>query len=136
MTGETVPPKTESGRGGVWAALGPWPLLERAYDSMFADASVERLKHWAIVVSIAGFVGHLGLIALGRVFPQAPLLAAAGHSYLSAISTPFNFILFYEVLTLIATLAASTTRSIAGQFEVVSLIFIRDVFTTLRRPGR
>ena len=47
---------------------------------------------------------------------------------MSAIATPFTFILFYEVLTLIAALPASTTQSIANQFEVVSLIFIRDVF--------
>lgn len=32
------------------------------------------------------------------------------------------------MLTLIAALPASTTRSIANQFEIVSLIFIRDVF--------
>jgi hypothetical protein len=47
---------------------------------------------------------------------------------MSAIATPFSFILFYEVLTLIAALPASTTQSIANQFEVVSLISIRDVF--------
>ena len=35
---------------------------------------------------------------------------------------------FYEVITLIAAVAASTTRSIANQFEIVLLIFIRDVF--------
>jgi hypothetical protein len=45
-----------------------------------------------------------------------------------SVATPFSFILFYEVLTLIAALPASTTQSIANQFEVVSLIFIRDVF--------
>jgi hypothetical protein len=53
---------------------------------------------------------------------------AVGRNYLSAIATPFSFILFYEVLTLIPELPASTTQSIANQFEVVSLIFIRDVF--------
>jgi len=56
------------------------------------------------------------------------ILSAVGRNYLSAIATPFSFILFYEVLTLIAALPASTTQSIANQFEVVSLIFIRDVF--------
>jgi hypothetical protein len=56
------------------------------------------------------------------------LLRSIGQNYLTAISTPFSFILFYEVLTLIAALPASTTRSIANQFEIISLIFIRDVF--------
>ncbi len=136
MTDATNPPKTGRPTGRSWGVLGPWPLLEQAYDQLFSEASIDRLKYWAILVSIAGFGGHLGMIALGHLMPGQPLLAAAGHSYLSAISTPFNFILFYEVLTLIATLAASTTRSIAGQFEVVSLIFIRDVFHDIAAAGR
>jgi hypothetical protein len=69
------------------------------------------------------------LIFLARRLAHPPLLIAElGRNYLTAISTPFNFILFYEVLILIAALPASTTRSIVNQFEIVSLIFIRDVF--------
>ena len=66
---------------------------------------------------------------------SALIVAAVGRNYLTAISTPFNFILFYEVLTLIAALPASTTRSIASQFEIVSLIFIRDVFHDIARAS-
>ena len=39
-----------------------------------------------------------------------------GKNYLSAIYTPFSFILLYEVLMLIAALPHSTTESIAKQF--------------------
>src|SRR5260370_17210108 len=82
-----------------------------------------------IKVSIAGFVAHLALVFLSRWLSHPPLIiTVVGRNYLSAIATPFSFILFYEVLTLIAALPASTTRSIANQFEIVSLIFIRDVF--------
>jgi len=66
---------------------------------------------------------------------SAALIAEAGKNYLTAISTPFEFILFYEVLILIAALPASTTRSIAHQFEIVSLIFIRDVFRDIASTG-
>jgi hypothetical protein len=69
------------------------------------------------------------MVFLSRWLSHPPLIiSAVGRNYLSAIGTPFSFILFYEVLTLIAALPASTTQSIANQFEVVSLIFIRDVF--------
>lgn len=133
MAHETHPPRESK----VWAILGPWPWLETAYDWMYADANIEVLKLWAILLSIAGFGIHLAFIFFARTLPHPPvLIAAAGQNYLSAISTPFNFILFYEVLTLIATLAASTTRSIAGQFEVVSLIFIRDVFRDIAAAGK
>jgi hypothetical protein len=113
----------ESGPGYFWL------LLDAAYERAFAERYRTLLKRLVVPVSIAGFVVHLLLIFLARhLTAPPPLIAEVGRNYLAAISTPFNFILFYEVLTLIATLAASTTRAIASQFEIVSLIFIRDVF--------
>ncbi|MGO8709098.1 MAG: hypothetical protein ACLQMG_15595 [Terracidiphilus sp.] len=110
--------------------------LDAAHDAIFSDRNKAALKTLAIRLSIAGFAVHLLLIFLARTLANPPLLvAAAGHNYLTAISTPFNFILFYEVLTLIAALPASTTRSIASQFEIVSLIFIRDVFRDIARAS-
>jgi hypothetical protein len=106
-----------------------WLDLSRAHDRIFSEANKALLKRLAIKVSIAGFAIHLGLVFLSRGLPHPPpIIAAVGRNYISAIATPFSFILFYEVLTLIAALPASTTQSIANQFEVVSLIFIRDVF--------
>jgi hypothetical protein len=106
-----------------------WLELIRVHDQIFSEANKALLKRLAIKVSIAGFAVHLGLVFLSRGLPHPPLIiAAVGRNYMSAIATPFSFILFYEVLTLIAALPASTTQSIANQFEVVSLIFIRDVF--------
>jgi hypothetical protein len=106
-----------------------WLELIRAHDQIFSDTNKALLKKLAIKVSIAGFAVHLLLVFLSRGLTHPPLIiSAVGRNYLSAISTPFSFILFYEVLTLIAALPASTTQSIANQFEVVSLIFIRDVF--------
>jgi hypothetical protein len=106
-----------------------WLELIRAHDQIFSEANKAMLKRLAIKVSIAGFAVHLGLVFVSRSLPHPPLIiAAVGRNYMSAIATPFSFILFYEVLTLIAALPASTTQSIANQFEVVSLIFIRDVF--------
>jgi hypothetical protein len=106
-----------------------WAQLIHAHDRIFSEANKMALKRFVIRASIAGFAVHLILIFLSRSLAHPPILIAyVGTNYLSAISTPFNFILFYEVLTLIAALPASTTRSIANQFEIVSLIFIRDVF--------
>jgi hypothetical protein len=119
---------------GAFARLLEW--LDSAHDIIFSRRSKAQLKRLAIQLSIAGFVFHLLLIFLARTLAHPPLFVAqAGTNYLIAISTPFNFILFYEVFTLIAALPASTTRSIASQFEVVSLIFIRDVFRDIARAG-
>jgi len=116
--------------GGKQKALARlWVRLEDLHDHIFSDESKTALKYMAIRVSIAGFAIHLALIFLARSLAHPPvLLANVGQNYLAAISTPFNFILFYEVLTLIAAVPAATTRSIANQYEIVSLIFIREVF--------
>lgn len=104
-------------------------LLISAFDHLTSPESQARLEHLVVKISVAGFLIHLFLIFLARTIPHAPaLLAVLGHNYLAAIYTPFSFILFYEVLTLIAALPQSTTQSIAKQFEIVSLIFIRRFF--------
>jgi hypothetical protein len=99
------------------------------YDRLYSDRSQVRIEHWIMNVSIIGFLVHLALIFLARTLRQPPaLIADTGTNYLSAIYTPFSFILFYEVLMLIAALPQSTTQSIAKQYEIVSLIFIRRFF--------
>ncbi|MGA3011634.1 MAG: hypothetical protein ABSD72_15360 [Terracidiphilus sp.] len=121
--------QNESGRGNRRMLVSLWRRIDALYDMFFSDANKAMLRQLVIFLSIAGFAIHLVLIFLTRSLAHPPpLIAETGQNYLAAISTPFNFILFYEVLILIAALPASTTRSIANQFEIVSLIFIRDVF--------
>jgi len=99
------------------------------YDRLYSQQSQARLEHLIMNASVAGFLAHLALILLSRTLAHPPaLIAAAGKNYLSAIYTPFSVILFYEVLMLIAALPHSTTQSIAKQYEIVSLIFIRRFF--------
>lgn len=113
-----------------------WKRLIVTHDRLFTEDNKLALKHLVIQVSIVGFAIHLALIFLSRSLAHPPvLIAEIGTNYLTAISTPFSFILFYEVLTLIAALPASTTRSIANQFEIVSLIFIRNVFKDIASVG-
>src|SRR5579864_1674185 len=103
--------------------------LAAAFDRLYSNDHRARLEHWIVKISVAGFLAHLLLVFLSRTLPHPPdLVAAVGQNYLSAIYTPFSFILFYEVLMLIAALPQSTTQSIAKQFEIVSLIFIRGFF--------
>ncbi len=99
------------------------------YERLYSPDREAFLERVVMDVSIIGFLAHLGLIFLSRTLPSPPaLIAAAGRNYLSAIYTPFSLILFYEVLMLIGALPQSTTQSIAKQYEIVSLIFIRRFF--------
>jgi hypothetical protein len=127
-------PATKQNEVHPWGSSTLWAALIRVHDLCFSDKNKAVLKHLVVKFSIAGFALHLALIFLSHRLGQPALLAAVvGDSYLSAITTPFSCILFYEVLTLIAALPASTTRSIANQFEIVSLIFLRDVFKDIAK---
>ena len=109
-----------------------WLRIGEFHDRVFSDGNKTWLKHLVVRLGIAGFAIHLLLIFLSKALAHPPaLIANAGENYLVAISTPFNFILFYEVVTLIGALHESTTKSVAYQFEIVSLIFIREVFKDL-----
>lgn len=99
------------------------------FDRVYSEHHQKQLDRLVVDASIAGFIAHLVLVFLARnlVLPPA-MIAAVGKNYLSAIYTPFSFILFYEVLMLIAALPQSTTQSIAKQYQIVSLIFVRTFF--------
>src|SRR5271170_4049262 len=103
--------------------------LAAIFDHLYAEERRASLDRLVVDVSIAGFLIHLSLVFLSRTLDHPPaLIAAVGRNYLSAIYTPFSFILFFEVLMLIAALPQSTTQSIGKQYEIVSLIFIRRFF--------
>jgi hypothetical protein len=103
--------------------------LASLFDHLYSEPRRALLDRLVVWVSIAGFLIHLGLVFLASELTSPPAaIATVGTNYLAAIYTPFSFILFYEVLMLIAALPQSTTQSIAKQYEIVSLIFIRSFF--------
>lgn len=104
-------------------------MLSGIFDKIYSERRRKQLDRLVVDVSVVGFIAHLALVFLSRTLASPPaIIAAVGTSYLSAIYTPFSFILFYEVLMLIGALPESTTQSIARQYEIVSLIFIRSFF--------
>jgi hypothetical protein len=103
--------------------------LDALFDNLYSERRQRQLDRLVVNVSVAGFFVHLALVFLSRTLASPPpVIAAVGKNYLAAIYTPFSFILFYEVLMLIGALPQSTTQSIAKQYEIVSLIFMRSFF--------
>jgi hypothetical protein len=106
--------------------------LAVAYDRFFSERHRLTVEHAMVYLSIAGFAIHLLVLFYARtVANPAEWIKAAGNNYLAALYTPFSFILFYEVLMLVWALPESTTDSIAKQYEIISLIFIRGVFKAI-----
>lgn len=104
----------------------------RVYDALYTTHNREALEHLMVYLAAVGFLLHLFIIFLARSVPAlSPLSVVVGTNFLSAIYTPFSFILFYEVLLMVLAIPESTTRAVGTQFEIISLIILRNVFKDL-----
>lgn len=85
-----------------------------------------------IYIAIGSFVIHLLLICLGilELLPDY-LNSKLSKSLISAIYTPFSFILIYEVYLLVFYISKSTSIYITKQYEIITLIVIRRLFKDL-----
>ena len=104
--------------------------LDRIFGLFFNDRLKNRLESWVIVIASVGFFIHLVLIYLATYLGwiHIPGFEEYLRNPISAVYTPFSFILVYEVYLLIYYLPRSFSISIGKQFEIISLILIRRVF--------
>lgn len=107
-------------------------LFNKAYTSLLSEKTKHFFEKIILSIAIASFFIHLIIIWLvdfGLITIQgAPLLFT---NTISAIYTPFSFILVYEVYLLIYYLPKSITTYISKQYEIISLIIIRRLFKDL-----
>ena len=102
------------------------------YERVLGDTTDERLRSWAINAAIAGFLLHVLACTLHRFSSfDVPDMNGFFDSYLDALYTPFSIILAYEVYELIRAIPESFSVSIGKQFEVMSLLVVRDMFKNL-----
>ena len=86
-----------------------------------------------IALAAAGFVLHLAAYLVHDIasVPVPDGLEDLFVSPISAVYTPFSFVLVYEVLLLVYFIPMSFTESVARQLEIVSLIVLRSIFKDL-----
>lgn len=109
--------------------------VDTLFKLFFNDQLKQRLESLVIIIASVGFIIHLSLILLVNSLDVVEL---AGFEYylanpISAVYTPFSFILIYEVYLLIYYLPRSFAISIGKQFEIISLILIRRVFKDISK---
>lgn len=110
--------------------------LAQLFDRIFVEENTEFLERTIIWLAVLGFGAHIGLVSLARWLDGSiGVFGYIGTSYLSTLYTPFSFILFYEVLLLILSIPKSTTESVGRQYEIISLIVIRNVFKDIADFG-
>ena len=104
-----------------------------AYNELIlGDKTDAFLRRLAINLAIIGFLVHLFACVLYR-FEYLDLSDTNDFfdSYLDSLYTPFSIILAYEVYELIRAIPESFSNSIGKQFEVISLLVVRDIFKNL-----
>ena len=104
--------------------------INSVFEKVFSDSNLKTFEKIILFLATAGFIIHLVLILLNNK-GYVDLSIFQGSLFvnpISAIYTPFSFILIYEAFLLIYYLPRSFTTSIAKQFEIMSLILIRKIF--------
>ena len=100
------------------------------YDAIATVPRLHAVEQLVAALAAWGFVVHLLLIGVARLV-GGQLAVLMGSTWLAAMYTPFACVLIYEVLLLILAIPASTTRALALQFQIVSLIILRNSFKDL-----
>ena len=103
------------------------------YDRILGRKANETLRHLCIRTAIFGFLFHLLLCLLYQLGLIDFSVQTSGlfDSYLDALYTPFSIFLAYEVYELIRTIPDSFTNSIGKQFEIITLLVVRDILKRL-----
>lgn len=104
--------------------------VEQGQRLLLSSTFKKRSERLVLTLAIVSYLCHLLLIALSKQgLIQADI--ALFSSPISAIYTPFSFILVYEVYLLLFYLPKSTTFYIGKQYEIITLIVIRRIFKDL-----
>lgn len=107
-------------------------IAQFLFDKLLSDKT--RIKTEKVILNIAllSFFIHLAFIYVSKLnifnfTSNSELL----NNPISAIYTPFSFILIYEVYLLIYYLPKSFTTYITKQYQIITLIIIRKLFKDL-----
>lgn len=101
--------------------------MNKLFENFLSEKFRERTERIAIGVAIASFLIHLLIIFLvNKNIIHLDLKLTS--SPISAVYTPFSFILVYEVFLLVFYLPRSISSYIGKQYEIITLIVIRRIF--------
>ena len=105
-------------------------LIPNWHAAIFSDRNVKIFERLIIILALAGFLIHLGLIFAENYFGFNVFISKTNltSNPITALYTPFTFILIYEAFLLIYYLPRSFTTSVAKEFEIISLVIIRKIF--------
>lgn len=101
--------------------------MKKIFDNILSEEFRERVERIFIWIAIVSFLLHLLVIFLVSQ-DIIHLNSKLTKNPISAIYTPFSFILVYEVFLLVFYLPRSISSYIGKQYEIITLIVIRRIF--------
>ena len=107
-------------------------IQDKIFDFFLSEKSKKNIEKYVLTASVVSFAFHLILIYLNKfeivkIYDPYNLL----NNPISAIYTPFSFILIYEIYLLIYYLPRSISTYVSKQFEIITLIVIRRIFKNI-----
>ena len=104
--------------------------IDKLHGYIFSDNNLKLFEKLILFLAVGGFILHLALIYLNLNYDINLLkgLDDLLRNPISALYTPFSFILIYEAFLLVYYFPRSFTTSIAKEYEIISLVMIRKVF--------
>lgn len=102
-------------------------IMKKVFENFLSESFRRRIERITIWIAIISFLLHLLVIFLVKqdlIYISSKLIK----SPISAIYTPFSFILVYEVFMLVFYLPRSITIYIGKQYEIITLIVVRRIF--------
>ena len=104
--------------------------FDSIHSKVFSKKNIKSFEKLILYFAIAGFLIHLALVFLNLKYDVNYFVGLDSllSNPISALYTPFSFILVYEAFLLIYYLPRSFTTSIAKEYEIISLVLIRKIF--------
>lgn len=107
-------------------------IIPYIFDMFLSEKMRGKAENIILKLALLSFFIHLAIIYLIKFdFLTLPLNSELLTNPISAVYTPFSFILIYEVYLLIYYLPKSFTTYITKQYEIITLIIIRKLFKDL-----
>ena len=104
--------------------------FDSIHSKVFSKKNIKSFEKLILYFAIAGFLIHLALVFLNLKYDVNYFVGLDSllSNPISALYTPFSFILVYEAFLLIYYFPRSFTTSIAKEYEIISLVLIRKIF--------
>jgi hypothetical protein len=104
--------------------------IEGLFSIIYSENNIKKFEKYILYLASLGFVIHLLIILLNNynLIELSIIETNLFSNPISALYTPFSFILIYEAFLLIYYIPRSFTTAVGKQYEIISLIVIRKIF--------